>query len=351
MRDEAFPVRWVGRQAIVAFPEHIGVSNAGQLREQLLSVINRGAAVLIADMTGTVSCDHAGVDAVARAYQRAVVSGTQLRLVVTARVVRRVLGVEGMDRLVSIYPSLDTAIAASVPATEPLTLAPGRGQANGHKQTRPAAITPAALWQLIDALGDGLVLTGEDGEIVLVNRRVAEMFGYEQAELIGRLIESLVPAELREAHRGYRASYARAPQARPMGERSRLVGLRHDGVTFPVEISLSPVPTATGHFILAVIRDAAETRRREDLAALARAAADEEAHRGQELLDRVAGSLFQVGHSLQSAIDLPREVARERIAEALGRLDDTIREIRDYVFTTHARGAPPADPAAPSGLV
>ena len=351
MRDDAFPVKWLGLQAIVAFPEHIGVSNAGQLREQLLSVINRGAAVLIADMTVTVSCDHAGVDAVARAYQRAVVSGTQLRLVVTAPVVRRVLGIEGMDRLVSIYPSLEAAMAASVPGTEPLTLAPGRAQANGHQQTRPPAITPAVLWQLIDALGDGLVLTGDDGEIALVNRRVVEMFGYEQAELIGRPIESLVPAELREAHRGYRALYARALQARPMGERSRLVGLRHDGVTFPVEISLSPVPTATGHFILAVIRDAAETRRREDLAALARAAADEQAHRGQELLDRVVGSLFQVGHSLQSAIDLPREVARERITEALGRLDDTIREIRDYVFTTHARGAPPADPAPPSGLV
>ncbi len=117
MRDDTFPVKWLGRQAIVAFPEHIGVSNAGQLREQLLSVINRGAAVLIADMTVTVSCDHAGVDAVARAYQRAVVSGTQLRLVVTAPVVRRVLGIEGMDRLVSIYPSLEAAIAASAPGT------------------------------------------------------------------------------------------------------------------------------------------------------------------------------------------------------------------------------------------
>ena len=108
------PVKWLGDQAIVTLPEHVDVSHAGQLREQLLSVINRGAAVLIADMTVTVSCDHAGVDAVARAYQRAVVSGTQLRLVVTAPVVRRVLGIEGLDRLVSIYPSLEAAIAAGV---------------------------------------------------------------------------------------------------------------------------------------------------------------------------------------------------------------------------------------------
>jgi anti-sigma B factor antagonist len=112
---DTYPVRWTGRLAVVTLPEHIDVSNAGQIREELLSVINRGAAVLIADMTATLSCDHAGADAVVRAYQRAVVSGTQLRLVVTAPIVRRVLGVNGLDRLISIYPSLEAAIAAGVP--------------------------------------------------------------------------------------------------------------------------------------------------------------------------------------------------------------------------------------------
>jgi anti-anti-sigma factor len=96
--EDPFPVEWMGHQAVVSLPEHIDVSNAGQIREELLSVIKRGAAVLIADMTATVSCDHAGADAVARAFQRAVVNGTQLRLVVTAPVVRQVLGIEGLDR-------------------------------------------------------------------------------------------------------------------------------------------------------------------------------------------------------------------------------------------------------------
>ena len=77
------------------------------------SVINRGAAALIADMTATLSCDHAGADAVVRAYQRAVVNGTQLRLVVTAPIVQRVLGVNGLDRLIPIYPCLEAAIAAT----------------------------------------------------------------------------------------------------------------------------------------------------------------------------------------------------------------------------------------------
>ena len=128
---DSYPVRWTGGLAIMTLPEHIDVSNAGQIREQLLSVINRGATVLITDMTTTLSCDHAGVDAVVRAYQRAVTSGTQLRLVVTARIVRRVLAVNGLDRLIPIYPSLDAAVAAGAE----------RPEVQGEPRT--GAITPA----------------------------------------------------------------------------------------------------------------------------------------------------------------------------------------------------------------
>ena len=116
MVNHTYPVPWMGRQAVVALPEHIDVSNAGQIREELLWVINRGAAALIADMTATLSCDHSGADAVMRAYQRAVASGTQLRLVVTAPIVRRVLDINGLDRLIPLYPSLEAATAAGTSA-------------------------------------------------------------------------------------------------------------------------------------------------------------------------------------------------------------------------------------------
>ena len=118
MPKDSHPVRWVGRQAVVTLPEHIDVSNAGPIREELLSVINRGAAALIADMTETLSCDYAGADAVVGAYQRTVTTGTQLRLVVTARIVRGVLSLNGLDRLIPIYPSLEAATAAGTPAAE-----------------------------------------------------------------------------------------------------------------------------------------------------------------------------------------------------------------------------------------
>jgi anti-sigma B factor antagonist len=115
--EDTYPVGWTGRQAAVILPEHIDVSNAGQIREQLLLVINRGATALIVDMTATASCDHAGAEAIVRAHRRALARGTQVRLVVTTPIVRRVLSINGLDRLIPMYPSLEAAAAARVPAT------------------------------------------------------------------------------------------------------------------------------------------------------------------------------------------------------------------------------------------
>ena len=120
------------------------MSNAGQLRDRLLTVINRGAAVLIADMTGTVSCDHSAVEAVGRACQRAAVSGTQVRLVVTAPVVRRVLSFEGLDRLVSIYPSLEAAVAAGAGAAERASHPNGLPREASPPRQRPRSPRPSS---------------------------------------------------------------------------------------------------------------------------------------------------------------------------------------------------------------
>jgi anti-anti-sigma factor len=116
---DTYPVQWIGQQALVALPEYIDVSNAGQIREELLAVLNRGAEALIADMTATISCDHAGADAVARAYQRAAASRTQLRLVVTSGSVLQMLGMTGVGRLVPVYPSVEAALTARLPAAYP----------------------------------------------------------------------------------------------------------------------------------------------------------------------------------------------------------------------------------------
>ena len=124
MADEPFPVRWTGKQAVVVLPEQIDVSNAGQIRELLLVVINRGARALIVDMSTTTSCDYAAADALARAHQRAVASGTELRLVVFSAVARRAR-LSGIDRLVPAYPFLEVAVATQPALPARSACAPG----------------------------------------------------------------------------------------------------------------------------------------------------------------------------------------------------------------------------------
>ena len=86
-----------------------------------------------------------------------------------------------------------------------------------------------------------------------------------------------------------------------------------------------------------MIRDATEARRRDDLADLARGVVADQSHLTKDLLDRVVHRLFLVGLSLQAAVDLPADVAREQISEALDQLDETIHEIRDYAFASGRR--------------
>jgi anti-anti-sigma factor len=203
MADGMCSVQWMGHQAVVTLPEHIDNFNADQVREQLLWIVNRGASVLIADLTGTVSCDYSGADALARAHHRAVANGAEVRLVVTADVVRRVLSLSGFDRLAAVYPDLDGAIAA----------------------------------------------------------------GAERRGLPG---EQTTPA-----------TYG--------------------------------------------------------------------AGRAENLLGPTVDSIFNVGLILQAAIDLPSDATVQRITEALQRLDDAVREIRDHVFAECGHSVEPA-PAGPPSL-
>jgi len=136
MADDAYSVYWTGQQAVVTLPQHIDVSNSDQIREQLLWIINRGATVLIADLTGTASCDYYGEDALARAHHRAAVNGTELRLVVTADVVRA-------GRALSRYDACPWAAALGRPGGRGVSPGPGVKR-TGRGRRRPGHLRRGA---------------------------------------------------------------------------------------------------------------------------------------------------------------------------------------------------------------
>jgi anti-sigma B factor antagonist len=110
---EHHSVVWVGQLAVISLPAEIDVSNADQVREDLLSIVNRGATLLVVDMTATTFCDSAGVNALVRAFKRATASAAGMRLVVSAPAVQRILAITGVDHLIDIYPSVAAAMGTT----------------------------------------------------------------------------------------------------------------------------------------------------------------------------------------------------------------------------------------------
>src|SRR5262249_42681121 len=81
------PVEWAHPLAVVRLPAEVDVLNAEQVRDTLLAVLNQGITTLVIDMTGTAYCGVAGVGALARAQQRAVASGAEIRVAAAAPIV------------------------------------------------------------------------------------------------------------------------------------------------------------------------------------------------------------------------------------------------------------------------
>ena len=111
MSQERYSVLWIGQVAVVTLPPEIDVTNADLVQEELLSVLNQGATLLVADLSKTSFCDSAGVSALVRTFRRAATSESSIRLVVSTPAVQRVLSITGIDLLVDTYPSVAASLA------------------------------------------------------------------------------------------------------------------------------------------------------------------------------------------------------------------------------------------------
>jgi anti-anti-sigma factor len=117
--EDRFTAAWSGRTAVVVASGEIDLTNADMLRDALLTALDAGARGLVVDMTATRFLDSAGVSALVRTSRRATATDTTLRLAVTAPSVLRVLDLVGLDRLISVYPSVSEAVASLPDQTGP----------------------------------------------------------------------------------------------------------------------------------------------------------------------------------------------------------------------------------------
>lgn len=163
---------------------------------------------------------------------------------------------------------------------------------------------------------NGILLTNQLGEIIMANPSLEVLFGYESGELLGKSVETLIPARLSKRHEAHRQGYQQNPHPRSMGIGLDLQGMKKDGSEFPVEVSLSPFRTGEGEFVVAFVVDNTYRKnyadsilqKKQELAALTLAL--QELNEGLE--NKVAErthELEEAKNELAAALDKERELS------------------------------------------
>ena len=117
--------------------------------------------------------------------------------------------------------------------------------------------------QFIESAPIAAIITDQNGGVVLVNQESEKIFGFTREELIGRPIETLVPAAFRDIHPARRRAYLAQPEGRRVGA-LELAGQRKDGSVFPVEIQLSYIRVAPADLVMIIVIDITARRAAED---------------------------------------------------------------------------------------
>ena len=111
----------------------------------------------------------------------------------------------------------------------------------------------------------GIIVVNGKGIIDMANKFAHELFHYSDNEMIGLILEQLIPHRYHHKHVQHRTNYNKQPQSRPMGANMILSAQRKDGTEFPVEISLGHFTKDEEKYTIAFIIDITIRRANEEL--------------------------------------------------------------------------------------
>ena len=125
---------------------------------------------------------------------------------------------------------------------------------------RPPEWADANCRAVLEAAPDAMLVVNRAGEIVAANVQAQKFYGCSREDLIGSVVESLIPARLRDRHRRHRENFFANPEM-PTMQVIEIFAVRSDASEVPVDVSLSQLTIGAETFAISAIRDATERRR------------------------------------------------------------------------------------------
>jgi PAS domain S-box-containing protein len=157
---------------------------------------------------------------------------------------------------------------------------------------------------LFEHATEGIILTNQRGEIILINPAALEMFRYKKDELLGKPIEVLIPGRFLANHHKYREGFYQAPANRSMGHGRDLFARRKDGTELPVEVSLSYYKQKDEFYVIAFVVDI--TQRKESESRLI----DQ-----KEQLEKVSSDIRKLNAELENKVEERTLILKEALRE------------------------------------
>ena len=116
----------------------------------------------------------------------------------------------------------------------------------------------ALLRSILDTVPDAMVLIDQAGVILSFSAAAERLFGYTAAEVRGQNVSMLMPSPYREQHDAYLARYLATGERRIIGTGRVVIGLRRNGSTFPMELSVGEVRQNGTRLFTGFVRDLTE---------------------------------------------------------------------------------------------
>ena len=117
---------------------------------------------------------------------------------------------------------------------------------------------------ITETVVDAIISIDEEGRIIICNPATKKIFGYED-EIIGSNITTLMPERYRKVHQNGMNRYLNTGIPKIIGSTVEVVGMKKDGIEFPIELSLSAWRTDDQCYFTGIIRDITERKQMEHI--------------------------------------------------------------------------------------
>lgn len=137
-------------------------------------------------------------------------------------------------------------------------------QACRVQQLDPQDRAAQVLRALIDSAVDGIIVIDSQGRIETFNAAAERLFGYREAEVIGRNVTMLMPSPYREEHDRYLSRYLETGHAKIIGIGREVTGVRRDGTVFPLHLSVGEMTVGEERKFTGILHDLSARVRMEE---------------------------------------------------------------------------------------